>query len=742
MNFKTFVYLTILCISCQNGEPEEVKEFSVVDSLTTIYHNTDFNEHIYENKEALKVYRNKAIHNLETTPQQIANLAVVELKAGEIDSSILHLNQLIQENDWLKEVNNSNRMLYEVLAIAYLRKGEIDNCLANHNKESCIFPISGKGIHTQQNGSKEAIRIYKKLLSQDPDDSQSQWLLNLAYMTIDEYPDGVPKEYLISPESFSNELTGIKPFENLAMELGVAVNDLSGASIMEDFDNDGDLDLIVSSWNLKGKTRYFESRDGRFIETSNNGLEGQYGGLNMVPTDYNNDGNMDIFIIRGAWRMNKKLGIYPNSLLKGNGNGTFEDITLLANLYEIAPSQSVVWRDFNNDGWLDLFVANETVPIKNSERYPCQMYLNNKNGTFTNITQRIGMNLVAFFKGAAAADIDNDGDQDIFLSNLAGQNLLLINTFSQSGELKFEISANNNSIKDPAQSFPCWFFDYDNDGWEDLFVSAYSDFTDSKQTEAVANYYMGTNKNIIGPKLYKNDTKGNFNDITDKMQLNIPLHSMGCNYGDFNNDGYLDFYLGTGAPDYRSIVPNRLFINNHGENFIDATFEVKVGNIQKGHGISIADFDNDGDQDIYAVMGGAYSGDFYHNALFQNPNTDNKFVNIKLVGKTTNHLGIGSRLKLEYINNDKKNTIYRTISSGSSFGSNSIIAEIGLPISTIKITDIAVLWANGSTTYKSYGALPLNKLITITEDKNQPKIESITSIKTKKSLTPHCNHKN
>ena len=95
--------------------------------------------------------------------------------------------------------------------------------------------------------------------------------------------------------------------------------------------------------------------------------------------------------------------------------------------------------------------------------------------------------------------------------------------------------------------------------------------------------------------------------------------AMGANFGDLDNDGFLDCYIGTGNPDLRSLLPNRMMRNAGGQRFEEATFSGGFGHIQKGHGISFADIDNDGDQDIYIVLGGAYDGDFYQNVLFENP---------------------------------------------------------------------------------------------------------------------------
>src|ERR1051326_315101 len=110
------------------------------------------------------------------------------------------------------------------------------------------------------------------------------------------------------------------------------------------------------------------------------GLARLTGGLNMMQTDYNNDGLKDIFVLRGAWK--GKFGKEPNSLLRNNGDGTFTDVTEQAGLLSFYPTQTATWADFNNDGWLDVFIGNETSPGFNSDLNPCELYINNRNGTF------------------------------------------------------------------------------------------------------------------------------------------------------------------------------------------------------------------------------------------------------------------------------------------------------------------------------------------------------------------------
>jgi hypothetical protein len=166
---------------------------------------------------------------------------------------------------------------------------------------------------------------------------------------------------------------------------------------------------------------------------------------------------------------------------------------------------------------------------------------------------------------------------------------------------------------------------------------------------------------------------------------------MGANFGDLDNDGWLDFYLGTGNPDLRTLVPNKMFRNAAGESFQDVTTSGGFGHLQKGHAIAFADLDHDGDQDVYANMGGAFTGDVYRNALFENPGHGNRWLKLKLEGVTSNRSAIGARIKVVAMTPAGERTIHRTVSTGGSFGANPLRQEIGLGNATA-IQRVEILW--------------------------------------------------
>jgi hypothetical protein len=607
-------------------------------------------------------------------------------------------------------------------AIALLRLGEQENCQLNHNAESCLFPLRPGAYHQIPRGSRGAIALFTEQLKAYPQDLTARWLLNLAYMTLGEFPDKVPSQWLVPLTRFESECS-LPRFPEAAGPLGLDVDDLAGGCILDDIDNDGFIDVVASAWSMKGQLRYFHNDgDGHFTErTGQAGLLGMVGGLNIQQTDYNNDGWVDIWILRGAWMGTG--GRIPNSLLRNNGNGTFTDVTEEAKLLSFHPTQTSAWFDYDGDGWLDLFIGNESVEPKNPD--PCELYHNNRDGTFTECAADCGLALTRFVKAVACADYDHDGRPDLYLScRDGGTNLLFHNDGpAESGRpgarpWKFSEVSQQAGVADNVLSFSTWFFDYDNDGWEDLFVSGY---TARDVGEAAADYFGLPHKAAL-PRLFRNKGDGTFTNMTAPAHLNRVCMTMGCNFGDLDNDGWLDFYLGTGTPDLEMLLPNRMFRNAEGKFFQEVTTATGTGHLQKGHAVGFADLDHDGDQDIYTVIGGARLGDNYRNALFLNPGAGgtNRWLKLKLEGVRSNRAAMGARIKVTVATPSGPRQIFKTVNSGGSFGSNPLRQEIGLG-NAAAITAVEIHWpATGAQ--QQFTGFELDRAYRIREDDTKPAV--------------------
>jgi hypothetical protein len=598
--------------------------------------------------------------------------------------------------------------------LAFLRLGEQENCLVNHNSDSCVFPLQAKAYHLLPRGSRGAIALFGEHLAEFPNDLATRWLLNLAYMTLGEYPDKVTPKDLIPPETFATEYD-LPRFVDVSEGLGLDANDLAGGVIVDDFDNDGFYDVVISACDEKGQLRYFHNNgDGTFTErTSEAGLVGEVGALNICQTDYNNDGLLDIWMMRGGWR--GKAGRLPSSLLRNNGDGTFTDVTEEAGLLRYHPTMSCRWFDYDGDGWLDLFIGNESHDRGDPDW--SELYHNNGDGTFTECAKECGIEVAAFVKGVACADFDNDGRPDLYLSVRDGSHILFHNDGpvapSASGRPKWhfsDVTAKAGLSVEPFLSFGTFFFDYDNDGWQDLLVFGY--YTPNGLGDIAADY-LGLPNRGAKPKLYHNNGNGTFTDVTVKTHLNRVCHTMGHNFGDLDNDGWLDFYCGTGDPDFRTLIPNRMFRNADGKFFQDVTTATGTGHIQKGHGVAFADLNDDGCQEVYIALGGAYSGDFARNALFLNPGNTNRWLKLKLIGTKANRAAIGARITVRVQTPAGKRELHRVVSSGGGFGSNPLRQEIGLGDAT-GIVAVEICWP-GSNTRQKVTDLELNHSYQIRE---------------------------
>jgi tetratricopeptide (TPR) repeat protein len=567
--------------------------------------------------------------------------------------------------------------LEEVLGIAYLHKSEMDNNVYSSPGDRCIFPPQS-GVRYQEIGaSQKSIEYLSKYLELKPDAYDMRWLLNLAYMTIGKYPDGVPKKYLVPPSAFmSTEEVG--RFVDVAPVAGINLFSESGGLIVDDFDGDGLLDVVTSDYDQCAAMHFFHNNgNGTFTDrTAQAGLADQLGGLNLLQADYNNDGCTDILVLRGAWEFPQR-----KSLLRNNCDGTFTDVTVASGLAEPATStQTAVWADIDNDGLLDLLVGNE--------KGPAQLFHNKGDGTFEDISHSAGVDEIAFTKGVTAADYDNDGYVDFYLSNLNGNNFLYHNNHDRT----FTEVAQKAGVQKPWQSFATWFFDYDNDGLPDLFVTSYYISVD----ESIRTY-LALPLNAETLKLYKNLGDGTFRDVTTEVGLDKVFMPMGSNFGDIDNDGYLDLYLGTGNPTYGSLLPNVLLRNKEGKSFVDVTASSGTGELHKGHGVAFADIDNDGDEDLLTEIGGAVPGDRHAFRLFENPGNGNDWITLHLIGVKTNRSAIGARIKLT-VENEGHGTrsIYRTVGSGGSFGASPLQQHIGLGKSA-RLVDVEIWWPTSNT---------------------------------------------
>jgi hypothetical protein len=624
------------------------------------------------------------------------------------------------------------------LAYAYFRLGELTNCTWNHNADVCIFPIQGDGVHKQQLGATEAAQRYAALLADPATTPENallyRWMLNICHMVLGTYPDGVPGKWLIPQEAFASDYD-IGKFRDVAAGRGLISFGRAGGLIVEDFANSGHLDVMISHMGLEEQVDYFRNTgDRKFIRsTEEAGLKGITGGLNMVQADYNNDGCIDVLITRGAWLHDK--GQHPMSLLRNNCDGTFTDVTASAGILNNYPTQTAVWADFNNDGLLDLFVGNEIVRDKVAWPHDTpnfRLYVNNGDGTFTDVGPETGINVGGMIKGAAADDFNKDGWQDLFVSVMGKPNHLFRNVGTSGKIPKFVDVSQQAGVEEPIMSFTCWFFDYNNDGWPDIFVSGYW-----ATMPNIVREYLGEKDQAKGdrPRLYRNNGDGTFTDVSREMHLDKLLLTMGANFGDLDNDGWLDFYLGTGAAPLTYIVPHRMFRNHEGQYFDDVTTSGGFGHLQKGHGVAFADIDNSGNQDVLEVIGGAFTADRFWPVFFKNPGHGNHWIKLNLVGVHANRFAVGAMIRVRITEDGRSRDIFRTVNSGGSFGATTLRPHIGLGKATV-IDELEIRWPGSGLIETVKGPILADASYELREGEGSLKSIRVSSVQSSTTTRP------
>ncbi len=657
-----------------------------------------------------------ATATVEERVRAAGTLADAELKLGNVEAAIPLFQSVLDRLGQLPPDERPGIAVTTVflLAVSYLRQAQTDNCVARHTGASCILPTAPSGVLSDPSSALQAMPLFADIVRNTPAGKPlylaAKWLLNTVALMVGAQGD-LAAELQIDPTVFSPE-TDFPRFQNIAPRLGVATHGFAGGVVADDLDGDGLIDLMVSDLSTGGAIRVLRNAgEPGFVDVSAvAGLREITGGLNLTHADYDNDGDVDVFVQRGAWW--RATGTWPNSLLRNEGDFRFVDVTYLAGLAGDgldSPTQTAAWADYDNDGDLDLYVGNETT---DDAQFPAHLFRNEGDGTFLEVGAAAGVANNRWAKSVVWGDYDKDGFEDLFVSNYQGLNRLYRNNRDGS----FTDVAERLGLQQPEASFLSWFWDVDNDGNLDLLVNGSQPAQMSGEVPAIwqiAASRTGLPTPAPSARLFLGDGEGGLRDASAGAGLARITFPMGANFGDLDNDGWLDHYLGTGYPTYEALMPNVMYRGLGGARFEEITFAGGFGHLAKGHAIAFADLDNDGDQDVFEQMGGMLLSDPYPDALYENPGFGNRWLKLSLQGVEANRSAIGSRVRIDVEGPAGARSIYRRVGTGASFGGNPLRVEAGLGQAE-RITGLEIVWA-GSGVIQVFGALALDSTYRVVE---------------------------
>ncbi len=497
-------------------------------------------------------------------------------------------------------------------------------------------------------------------------------------------------------------------FEDIAPAMGIHSLNGNGTCAWGDIDGDGRLDLIVAGSGTF--IRVYHNDGGRFTDVTDAvGLGHVPSGYSLNLVDYDNDGWLDLFISMNGWN-----GPYPDMLFH-NEHGKFVNVSKKSGADDPGSGFVSLWADLDNDGWLDLVVANGVL----QDGSVTQVYRNNRDGTFTNVTKAAGLNEPPAYGaiGIALGDYDKDGRVDILIN---GRDAAPDRLYHNDGNWHFtEVAKKAGVLQPPHNGFVCFFFDYNNDGYPDILTTSLAPW--EATVEGLKKGYAPRDARSIHPdssRLFRNNRDGSFTDVTFESKLYYPTGTMGAGVADLDNDGHLDVYLGTGDPQLSRLEPNRFFHSNGDGTFSDLTSYVgfaRPGN--KGHGVGFVDIDEDGDLDIFAQLGGHYPGDHAYNAFYRNlKGNQNNWLEVDLRGVKSNRFAVGAQLTVK----SGGLLVYREVKGSEGFGATSPYRQhFGLGRSP-KIDSLEIRWPSGVT--QKFEALEVNHIIAIQEDQPEWKL--------------------
>ncbi len=495
------------------------------------------------------------------------------------------------------------------------------------------------------------------------------------------------------------------------------VETLPGGLGVIDFDGDGWPDLFCTNGaSLPSLTKtgpdywnrlYRNNHDGTFADvTEKAGLQGQGYSMGVAVGDYNNDGHEDLFVV----------GVHANFLYRNNGDGTFTDVTGVAGLAgpgslgKAAWSVSACWIDYDNDGYVDLFISNYcdwepgSDPICGGlqagaraychpDRYRAQsmqLYHNNGDGTFTEVTHKQGLpDVLGKGMGLAIADFAADGRPGIFIANDNARNLLVRNRGKGFEEMGTDAGVAYNGDGRNISGMGADFGDIDGDGRPDIVMTGLKNET---------------------YEVFLNQGGGTFDDgsaRTGLLNLSRKWNGWGCGLVDLDNDGWLDLFVAGGGLDTQDAQPNRIFRNRAGH-FEDATDAAGAEFLKPAlhRGVVFADFDRDGRLDAAVNALNAPIELWWNRAARGSP--ARHWLQLRLTGRKSNRSAIGAEVRCRAGGRQQ----LRTVSGSVGYASTSdLTVHFGLGEATRAAVEIR--WPSGKT--QAVGEVPADQRLNLSE---------------------------
>lgn len=564
-------------------------------------------------------------------------------------------------------------------------------------KQPGIGPYTIAVIYMRMERYAEGIPYALQACRDVPGDIRHLWMLRALTLLAGRSETTIPVQFRLQVPPVAPANFHLRDVTNIA---GVGRTALGRGVAWGDFDNDGREDILVGA--ERAPFRLLRNLgNGTFQDvTETMGLHDPVGVGCYASQfiDYDNDGFQDIFLTSNGWGGGGRLFLFHNE-----GGRRFRDVTQPAGLAQPVNGFGSAWADYDNDGHVDLAVATGIVE-ENGDRI--RLYHNEGNGKFREVGAQANLQQKARWICLCWGDYDGDGRQDLLAASFDQGPFL----FRNLGNGRFEDVSLRTGVLAQVHAYTCEFFDYDNDGKLDIFVSTYPDGDFKAMIEAKARGAA------VGPErrqlLLRNAGNGTFENATKAAGITGWYSAMSSQVGDLDNDGFDEIILGTGNPELDWCEPKPLFHNDGRGQFKDVGDSSGLLHFGMLHGIALADYDDSGTLSLFGSFGGYYWGERETSRLYRNLGTGNSALELRLVGTRSNRDAIGAKVSALV----GKRRIFKWVDGGNGFGcGNSRRVHLGVGCEP-RVSRLEIQWPSGLR--QSFENIPTGRRIEILEGKS------------------------